>query len=332
LRRSKGTLDPRLRGDDDAKVGVDVPRIPVKAISLALALAVLAYVAAVTAADWDGVRRAALAVQPLVLLQVVGLSLASYLFRFARWQRLMKALQHRIPVMAHLQIYLAGLALTVSPGKLGEMVRSIYLRPHGVPYPHSIAAFVCERTCDLLAVSALGSLALLLFPSQGLAVAAPVCIAALLVLAVRTRLASWLASRVASRIGRVPSGAGGAETLATLRTLYAVPRVLPALALTLPAWTAQGVALYLIVDSLGYAVSPQILVGIYSLSLLTGAATFIPGGLGATEAAIVLMLTTAGLTLPDAVYASLVARALPLWLAVAVGVVSMLGASRRSPS
>ncbi|MFM8353512.1 MAG: hypothetical protein ACKOBM_01235, partial [Gammaproteobacteria bacterium] len=50
---------------------------------------------------------------------------------------------------------------------------------------------------------------------------------------------------------------------------------------------------------------------------------FIPGGLGATEAAIVLLLSAAGVGQMDAIAASLVSRSLTLWLAVGIGVVAM---------
>jgi len=65
-------------------------------------------------------------------------------------------------------------------------------------------------------------------------------------------------------------------------------------------------------------------IAIYCLSILAGAVSFIPGGLGATEAAIVLLLSAAGVGQSDAITASLVSRSLTLWLAVGVGAFSML--------
>jgi len=93
------------------------------------------------------------------------------------------------------------------------------------------------------------------------------------------------------------------------------------------AWMAQGVSLYLIVDALGYELTASTVVAIYCLSILAGAASFIPGGLGATEAAIVLLLSAAGVGQTDAITASLVSRSLTLWLAVGIGVVAMTKAA-----
>jgi uncharacterized protein (TIRG00374 family) len=93
--------------------------------------------------------------------------------------------------------------------------------------------------------------------------------------------------------------------------------------LSLAAWAAQGVSLYLIVHALGYELAAGIVIAIYCLSILAGAASFIPGGLGATEAAIVLLLSAAGVDQTDAITASLVSRSLTLWLAIFTGSAAM---------
>lgn len=46
------------------------------------------------------------------------------------------------------------------------------------------------------------------------------------------------------------------------------------------ACMAQGVSLYLIVHALGYELTASTVAAIYCLSILAGAASFSPGGLG----------------------------------------------------
>ncbi len=300
------------------------PAIPLRTITITLVLAVLAYFAVAVMADWDGVQQAASEVSPIVLLQVVVLSLASFLLRFVRWHFFMKALGHTVPWRPHLEIYLSGLALTVSPGKLGEMVRSIYLRRYGVSYAHSIAAFIGERIWDLSVLAPLACLALLLFPAYWITAIIPLVACALLILAVRTPLALALVTRFA----HLPAGQGAANAVAAMRTLFSLRQGAPALLVTAPVWVSQGLCLYLIVDSLGYSITAPAAVGIYCLGILAGAVSFIPAGLGATEAAMVIMLKASGVQLSDAIYAALIARALPLWLAVGVGVIAMMRAGR----
>ncbi len=89
------------------------------------------------------------------------------------------------------------------------------------------------------------------------------------------------------------------------------------------AWAAQGTSLYLIIDALGHYLPTVNVIGIYYVSILPGSASFIPGGLGATDAAIVMLLSAAGVSQTDAITAAVIIRGLTLWLAVSVGVVAM---------
>ena len=293
-------------------------RIPVRSISLAIVVTVVMYVGMATLADWEAFGAAVSALPGLLWAQVVVLSLVSYLLRFSRWHHFIVALGHKVPIFRNLEIYLAAFALTLTPGKAGETIRSVYLHPYGVSYPHSIGAFVSERLLDLVAVGALASMAVSMFPEQRLWMFA--AIACIVIVTLLLRL-----------IGRRAAGSSvaghAANLVATVRFLLSGRRAAVAVPLSLLAWMAQGVSLYLIVHALGYELTASTVVAIYSLSILAGAASFIPGGLGATEAAIVLLLSAAGVGQTDAIIASLISRSLTLWLAVGIGVVAMTRAA-----
>jgi uncharacterized protein (TIRG00374 family) len=58
--------------------------------------------------------------------------------------------------------------------------------------------------------------------------------------------------------------------------------------------------------------------------MVAGAATFLPGGLGSTEAVMFLLLQLTGMGDAEAFTVALLSRLATLWLAVILGVVSML--------
>lgn len=294
-------------------------RIPIRSISLSIVVAVVLYVGMTTLADWEELGAAFSALPGALWGQVVVLSLLSYLCRFTRWHHFIGALGHKVPILCNLEIYLAAFALTLTPGKAGETIRSVFLNPYGVSYSNSIGAFVSERLLDLVVVGALASLALSLFPEQQQWMFAAIACALMLMLLVRSRLINLIGGRV----GRSAVFTHTANLVVTVRLLLSGCRLLVAAPLSLAAWSAQGVSLYLIVAVLGYEMAADTAVAIYCLSILAGAVTFIPGGLGATEVAIVLLLSRGGLSLTDAITASLVSRSLTLWLAVAIGLVAM---------
>lgn len=312
-------MDESRTADAQAINQSTASRIPVRSISLAIVVTVVLYVGMATLADWEAFGAAVSALPGLLWVQVVVLSLLSYFLRFARWHHFIVALGHKVLILHNLEIYLAAFALTLTPGKAGETIRTVYLHPYGVSYPHSIGAFVSERLLDLVAVGALASMAVSMFPEQRLWMFAAIACIVIVTLLLRSRLLSLIGRRAAgsSVVGHA------ANLVATVRFLLSGRRVAVAAPLSLMAWMAQGVSLYLIVDALGYELTASTVVAIYCLSILAGAASFIPGGLGATEAAIALLLSAAGVGQTDAITASLISRSLTLWLAVGIGVVAM---------
>ena len=72
-------------------------------------------------------------------LLVLSCSLSSYILRFMRWHYYLRYLKHHIPLAQHFLYYMAGFALTITPAKVGETIRSTYLAQHAVPYTHSLA-------------------------------------------------------------------------------------------------------------------------------------------------------------------------------------------------
>jgi uncharacterized protein (TIRG00374 family) len=297
----------------------DSIQISVLSVSLTVVAAVVFYSAVTIFLDLKGFDAAVSTLPGTVWIQALGLSLLSYLLRFVRWQYFIFSLGHRVPAMRSLEIYLAGFALTLIPGKAGETVRSVYLHPYGVSYPRSIGAFVSERLLDLAAVGAMTSSALWMFQEQRSWLLAVIVGTMMLALTFRSRLPTLIGKRLTR--GSVVRYATKAAVV--VRFLLSGRRLALATTLSLVAWIAQGIALHLIVHELGYELSASTTVGIYCLGILVGSASFIPGGLGATEAALVLFLSLAGVGQTDAIVASMISRGLTLWLAVGIGVAAM---------
>lgn len=314
---------------NQAEPGTGLPssqqhRMPVRAISMAIVVAVLLYAGMAIYAGGPSLRRAADALPPSIWLEVAGLSLASYLARFIRWHRFLLRLGHPIPWQRHLAIYWSGFALTLSPGKAGETVRSLYLRPYGVPYDQSIGTFVAERLLDLVAVGLLAGLTTLRFPEQRSWVLGVLacCLCGMILL--RSRLTRWTVAHLARRA----PGQFASEGLLTVKNLLSGSSLATALPLSFLAWSAQGLALHALVGALGYELGALDIVSVYCLSILAGAASFIPGGLGATEAAMIVLLGAVGLMQGDAILAAMVGRGLTLWMAIGLGVASMVWLAR----
>lgn len=269
---------------------------------------------------------------------ILSLSLLNYLLRFLRWNSYCRRLGHRIALPLGFEYYLAGFGLTATPGKVGEAVRGVYLKKHGVPYPDSLSMVLAERVSDLIAMVLLSGFAVAILP--GSALRAAVIVSGLLLVGIiitlatgNTGVVSSLQRRLAGR--RLPKvQAAARQLLATMGLagkLLRGPALLSGIALGLVSWGAEGVGFYYILGFLHAHIALDRAVGIYAVSVLLGALSFLPGGLGTTEASMVLLLVFSGVDRNAAVSATLLCRAATLWFAVLLGVLAMLDAQRRSP-
>jgi glycosyltransferase 2 family protein len=257
---------------------------------------------------------------------ILGLSVANYTVRAWRWHLYIIRLGHRLPFFRHIFYYWAGLALTATPGKAGENVRAFYLKPYGVGYGQSLAAFVAERYMDLVAV---GVLALLVFTHfKGYEWAALVA-AALVVSSLWLVRGNWLSARLASwaaepQQGRLRSLAGeAASMLDSAAVLLRSRLLLIGFAASLLGWGAEAWGFYYTVGLLGSGIEVELALGIYGASVLAGVVSFLPGGIGGTEAAMMGLLVWAGAEAEDALAATLICRVATLWFAVGWGAVVM---------
>ncbi len=254
---------------------------------------------------------------------VLGLSSFNYLLRYRRWHFYIERFGHRLPPIRHFLYYIGGFAFTVSPAKSGEVLRSMYLRIHGVSYSQCVAAIFVERLLDLFSISILASLIIAQHAAFTPLILGVVLIGLGLVLAsCQSAVPLYLeafATRFSEKIAHLIIGLANL-TRASRRLLHARPLIIGLIA-GLAAWSAEGYGFLLICHSLHLAVSAPVAIGIYAVSILAGsAAFFLPAGIGGMEVVMSALLVDQGASLKIAVIATLLCRLATLWFAVLLGV------------
>jgi hypothetical protein len=99
--------------------------------------------------------------------------------------------------------------------------------------------------------------------------------------------------------------------------------------LTVIAWFLDGAVLYLTLLSLGISLNPLMLVGLLTLAVLIGIASTLPGGLGSTEAVMILLLGAIGVQSTTAVAGAILSRFISFWYPVLVGGMSFVYLSKK---
>jgi len=295
---------------------------------LSAAAAVALYIGFSIFVGWRGVVAAFAQVGVTVVLAALALAFLNYALRLARWRLY---LGHPVSLRSSIAIYFAGFAFTATPGKAGELLRGVFLRHEGAPFVTSTAAFLSERLGDLIGVLLIALPGALVYPSGGLIVGAGVAMIAVVVLGLsQKRLLVWGLAACERASGRLVAQIGGLLKLFLEARRCHEPRALIAgLVLSLAAWSAEAYAFHLVLAAMGVDIGLGFSMSIYALSMLAGAVSFLPGGIGGAEAVMTGLLLMSGATETKAVAATVIIRLATLWFAVALGALALVVERRR---
>lgn len=269
-----------------------------------------------------------------VIVLGVLVSISSYLCRFARWEYTLLRLGNSVPRWRHLGIYISGLALTATPGKVGETFRSVLLLRQGVVTSHSLAAFLIDRASDVLGVCLLGGAAAMVAGKTNawlwglgfLALWTCSCTFAYFL----TKSSDILGKRgIVMKIKLLPVQV--AKALFNAWASVWTPNMVLAFALVaLVAYGMQAMVFVWFCQLLGTNVLPADCVLIFVQATLFGAASMLPGGLGAMESAIVYQLGQHGVDYSVAISLAIAIRLVTLWVGVLVGLIALVSVNRRT--
>lgn len=286
----------------------------------ALVLGGLAALASAT--GWEETLNGLKSVSGPELAILLGLSLVNYLFRALRWHLFARKLGLPTGLMQDIRHFLGGFAMSVTPGRVGELVRMRWIRREtGWSFERTAPLFLVDRASDLSAMAILLAVALA-FSTTGIAGAIPVVLVSLGVAYVATRprllrMAATLGYRatgIAKRLfGRVRRAAW------SLQAFQSPTAMAFATLLGVIGWAAEGYAFWLLLSWMGADVGLGAAVAIFIFSTLAGGLTGAPGGVGGAEAVMVALLALEGVPLEVSVPATLIIRVTTLWFAIGIG-------------
>jgi len=265
---------------------------------------------------------------------VILLTLWNYLFRFGKWQLYLRWLDLQTPSQwTSWLIFLSGLAMSLTPGKVGEFLKAAFIRRFtGAPAARALPIVIAERLTDGIAMLllALVSASLDLHASPALfLVLLGIVIVGILVILQRP-----LMERLLSLSERIPILKNQATALMhayhAAYVLFLPHRLIVAVGIGLISWMGECIALGLILTGLGAPFTRDTFsLATFALSSasIAGAISLLPGGIGVAEAGIVGLLFVfghSGLTTQQASAATVLIRCSTLWFGVLLGLLALL--------
>ena len=303
---------------------------------LSLLLGVIVYAGVSFFVDYRDVGRSLgdfnWALLPLILL----LTTMNYLFRFAKWQYYLRLIGVRgLPQRDSFLIFFSGLGMVITPGKVGEWLKSYLLREvHGTPIARSAPILIAERLTDSIALLIICAAGIFVFGDFWQAFVAVAVGSVLLVAIARHRPTAMALLRLGERIPLVRRFVPQIEEFyEASRVLLSPQAVFLMGGLSAFSWFFEVLGFYFTLVGLGLDGNGTLLLQaafILPIATLASAILLTPGGLGVAEGALVaLSVSLLDMSRSAAAVGTFIIRFGTLWFGVIVGLIAFAVLSRR---
>jgi uncharacterized protein (TIRG00374 family) len=302
-----------------------------KKILLSIALAGIFYLGFTIFADYKDVLSAFEKFNWLLLLPLLLLSLVNYFVRFLKWDYFLSVIKIKLNKIDSLSIFLSGLVMSVTPGKMGELLKAYLTREvTGVPISKSAPIVFVERITDFLALIIISISGAFIF-NYGIEIVIGVGIflIALIVIISNKRLALAILKLLESNrfldkhLQKFNNAYDSSYQLLKFRPLIYMTLV------SVISWLAECLGYYIILRNFGIENSFLWAAFSYAFATIAVAISMLPGGLGVTEGSLTLMLIRNGQAKEFAVATTFIVRVVTLWFAVIVGIFSLMFYQKR---
>jgi uncharacterized protein (TIRG00374 family) len=281
--------------------------------------------------DVQQVGQTMFAIPLLIFLLSVVCTLMSYFIRFFKWHFLIKQLHMHVFKKDSLNIFFIGLSMSITPGKIGELLKAYLLKGTSqADFSRSASAVFVDRLSDMFAMLLLISFGITLFAIGYLPFF--IVFAGLLIITgllqskrISTKLVYLLTANRFLKKFRNPVLFFHESTRGLLR----IQTLLPAIMISAVAWFMECVALYVLTRTLDLDLTLLHNVFIFSLGTIAGALSMLPGGLGVAEASITGLFIYFGTGKSTAVSIALLIRIVTLWLGVLIGLIIFFKTRRK---
>ncbi len=303
---------------------------------LSVLLGVVVYAGVTFFVDYDKVASSLADFNWALLPLILVLTTMNYLFRFMKWEYYLriigvKGLKRRDSFL----IFFSGLGMVITPGKVGEWIKSYLLREvHGTPIARSAPILIAERLTDSIALLIICAAGVFVFGDFWLAFVVVAVGAVVFVAVSRHRPTAMRILHLGDRIPIVKRFVPQLEEFYESTYALMSPRAVILMGgLSTFSWFFEVLGFYFTFIGLGLDGGSDLLLKsafILPIATLASALLLTPGGLGVAEGALVtLSVALLDITQSAAAVATFIIRFGTLWFGVIVGLIAFAVLSRR---
>ena len=259
---------------------------------------------------------------PLILFLVT----ASWCPVFIKWHFLLKNCEIDIPLTRSITVFLSGLAFDITPGKLGALMKSQILKTSfNIPRTKTAPIVLVEKVYDLIGAILASIIGIIILGMDVYLIIIAILVLAMVFFFLYYRPASELFFKRVTKtkfFSKYVENISELDKIVQKSTNVKVATICILLAVTY--WFIVSAAVYFTLIGFDINILDYLKVlSIYATSILLGAISFIPGGVGITEGALAGLFTLEGIDVSTALILSVIIRIFVLWYSVSIGFISL---------
>ncbi len=300
-----------------------------KKILISIAVGALVYLAFSIYADFDKLIGAFIRFNWLWLPFILALSFMNYIFRFFKWHYYLYILGIRLNYKTSFLIFLSAFTMSVTPGKMGEVLKSYLMKEkNGTPISKSAPIVLAERLTDFVSIVLLCLFGSFVYNYAQILIIIIGLIFIFMILLLSLRNVSLKIINSFEKISFFKKHIQKIQTAydSVFEMLKIKPLVIATI-ISLISWFFECIGFYIVINifskPIGLEISLLTATFIYAFSTLIGAVAMLPGGVGMTEASLTGLLVLSNIPKDISVASTIIIRLSTLWFAVFVGIVAI---------
>ena len=259
---------------------------------------------------------------PLILL-LVSISWTPLL---VRWQILLKKNDINIPIKKSFLLFLGGMSMSITPGHVGELIKSQLMKTiYNIPRTKTAPIIFVEKFYDLTGAIIASIIGIIILGMDTSLILISVSILIVIIFLIYYRpIFEFILKRVTKTKFFSKYSENISDSYEIVRNSTTPQISLISFGLSILYWIIISIAVHFILLSFGIeSVSILKTISIYSSSVIIGAISFIPGGLGITEGSLIGLFSLEGIDISLALILSVMIRILTMWYSVSIGFICL---------
>jgi uncharacterized protein (TIRG00374 family) len=294
-------------------------------VIVAIVIAGVLYLAFTIYADFNQVISAFGKFNLLLVPVLLILSFLNYFVRFIKWDYYLSVVKVKMKKTDSLSTFMSGLIMSVTPAKLGEVLKSVLVKEiTGEPISKTAPIILAERITDFLSLLLIAIVGAFVFDYGGNITILVTVFFIILIIIISNKQIALPLINFSEKIPFVRKYIHNIHS--AYESSYQLLKIKPLILMTLVSlisWGFECWGYYIIL--LNFNVDFGLLWASfsYSFSTIVGAISMLPGGLGLTEGSLTFLLVKKKIPVDISVATTFIVRVVTLWFAVIVGIVSL---------